>query len=132
MQAATKIYCPKCGAPNEIEEQCLCLPSLCQKCGHEFVAKERDGSTTPSPVFNVGPARASERKPTAQIGFGLVLILLGVVVFLYFAFFFNTTIEADGQLVTNFGLSNDRIAGVIGGGLIVLVGVILAALGREK
>src|SRR5215469_1066773 len=97
-----RIFCPKCGAPNEIEEELLYVPVRCQKCEHEFVPRDHDGSTTPSPTFKAGPARpgsgqTGDGSRPGRAGFGSIFISFGVIVYLFFAYFFNTSIiEEDG------------------------------------
>lgn len=130
MSTTTRVYCPKCGAPAEIEEAEMVVPHLCQGCGNDFVAKERDG-LAPAPQFKVGPVRpdlhGDSHGGSGANHFGVVLGVIGALALVYFAFFFDTSVTtSDGTTVVNLGLSNDRLVGVIAGGVIMLSGVVLA------
>lgn len=90
-----------------------------------------------TPEARAAWARAQQQlstKPKAS-PFGAIVAVLGVIMTVWFAFFYDVTVPLDSQYggsVNNIGLMNNRLIGIIIGGFITITGVIIHFGSRMK
>ena len=57
---------------------------------------------------------------------GILVIIIGILLMGYFGLFYDTTVySGDGGYVHNVGLMNNRVIGLVFGGVIAVIGAIL-------
>ena len=114
------IECVECGQPNLLDR------STCYKCGAPLDDTDLLLETEDSEDLHPELSR--------PITCGVLLILAGIGLFVYYAFFFDTSIQVpaselivEGGRVNNLGLAMDRLVGVVSGIGLVTVGCIINA-----
>ena len=63
---------------------------------------------------------------TVQYGAGFACIIAGILLAVFFAVIFPTTVKTEIGAVNNIGLMNDRLIGVIGGIGLAMLGAVLS------
>lgn len=117
-------------------EEFLYEETTCFRCGEKFMPtlQDYDGDgikISPSQPENLAKWAVPLDGPKQNLAspiFGGLLILIGFIGLVYFALFFDVSVDTgSGDSVVNLGLSNDRLVAVIVSVGIGIAGIVLLA-----
>ena len=117
----TTVKCTKCHMPMQTTKSPGELED-CPKCRAVFEIPFNQAKFYHHAIPGMQPG-ASENSSRSHVG--ILVLVIGILLMGYFGLFYDTTVYASDGYVHNVGLMNNRMTGLIFGGVIAVIGAIL-------